>query len=77
MPTCPRCDDPNGAILTESPVKGSWIMYRCPRCLFTWRSTEPEHITNPALYNRDFKLTPEMTEHAQVTPPIGVPRKKS
>jgi hypothetical protein len=76
MPICPRCDDPNSSILTESPVKGIWVMYRCPRCLFTWRSTEPEEVTNPARYNRDFKLTPEMIEHAMITPAIGVPHKK-
>ena len=77
MPTCPRCDEPDGAVLTESPVKGVWIMYSCPRCFFTWRSTEPENITNPDLYNKDFKLTAEMIEQAEIIPPIGVPRKKS
>ncbi|GCE21993.1 non-oxidative hydroxyarylic acid decarboxylases subunit D [Dictyobacter kobayashii] len=76
MPTCPRCDDLNGSVLTESPVRGVWVMYRCPRCLFTWRSTEAEEITNPALYNKDFKLTPAMIEQAMITPAIGVPRKK-
>lgn len=77
MPTCPRCDEPHGATLTESPVKGVWIMYSCPRCFFTWRSTEPESITNPALYNKEFKLTAEIIEHAEIIPPIGIPRKKS
>ena len=33
-----------------------------PNLLFTWRSCEPESITNPETFNPAFKIDPKETE---------------
>jgi vanillate/4-hydroxybenzoate decarboxylase subunit D len=71
MNTCPRCDSKKTQILCESPVKGCWIMYVCPVCTFTWRSTEPEAITNPEMYNPRFKVNPSDMDKYQIHPAIA------
>lgn len=56
MTTCPRCDSTQAETVSESPVRGAWMIYSCPVCFYTWRSTEDERFTNPALYNPGFKV---------------------
>lgn len=38
--TCPRCDGDEGRKIADSPVKGKWEVYRCPKCNYLWRSSE-------------------------------------
>ncbi|MDM5197046.1 non-oxidative hydroxyarylic acid decarboxylases subunit D [Fictibacillus enclensis] len=75
MDKCPRCDSKKTEFLCESPVKGCWTMYSCPVCTFTWRSTEPENITNPELYNQRFKVDPSDMGKYQIHPAIPERRK--
>jgi vanillate/4-hydroxybenzoate decarboxylase subunit D len=71
MYTCPRCDSNEADILCESPIKGCWIMYICPDCTFSWRSTEPETITNPKIYNPRFKVDTSDLSKYQIHPLIA------
>jgi vanillate/4-hydroxybenzoate decarboxylase subunit D len=70
MTTCPRCDSTQSKVLTESPVKGAWVIYSCPVCFFTWRSTEPDMITDPAKYPKPFKVDPADIPNATQVPAI-------
>ncbi|WP_431223987.1 non-oxidative hydroxyarylic acid decarboxylases subunit D [Serratia sp. L9] len=47
---CPRCESAGPEALSHSPVAGAWTVFHCPTCFFTWRSTEPDFITDPAKY---------------------------
>ncbi|WP_138495032.1 non-oxidative hydroxyarylic acid decarboxylases subunit D [Paenibacillus pinistramenti] len=71
MHTCPRCESKTASVVAVSPVKGVWEVYLCPVCIFTWRSTEPETITNPEKYNPAFKVNPEEIPFAAHVPPIA------
>ncbi|MCF8568303.1 hypothetical protein LLE49_26635 [Alicyclobacillus tolerans] len=75
MNTCPRCDSNETKVLCESPVTGHWTMYSCPVCTFTWRSTEPEYITNPNMYNPRFKVNPKDMDKYQIHPAIAERRR--
>jgi len=68
---CPRCDSKNANLLITSPVGNEWEMYICNECSFTWRSTEPETIINPKMYNPKFKLTKKKISMMTVNPPIA------
>ncbi|MBW7975318.1 hypothetical protein FOA26_15910 [Bacillus velezensis] len=75
MKTCPRCESKKGETVSQSPVKGAWEIYQCQTCFFTWRSCEPEIITNPAAFNPAFKIDPKETETAAHVP--AVPERKA
>ncbi|MDE1407692.1 non-oxidative hydroxyarylic acid decarboxylases subunit D, partial [Bacillus licheniformis] len=47
MHTCPSCELKKAETVSKSPVEGAWEVYQCQHCFFTWRSSEPETITNP------------------------------
>lgn len=70
MQQCPRCESEGCQILSESPVKGCWTMYLCPTCFYSWRSTEPEQATNPARYEKGFKIDPKTISSFPVVPAI-------
>lgn len=70
MLTCPRCDMKEATVVARSPVAGAWEVYLCPVCKFTWRSTEPETITNPEKYNPAFKVNPADVPLAPQVPAI-------
>ncbi|MGA9173589.1 MAG: non-oxidative hydroxyarylic acid decarboxylases subunit D [Thermoactinomyces sp.] len=70
MHTCPRCETKKAEVVTKSPVKGAWEVYQCPVCLFTWRSSEPETITNPEKYNKAFKVDPADVPLATQVPAV-------
>jgi uncharacterized C2H2 Zn-finger protein len=67
---CPRCDSGEARTIFEAPENGVWQVYRCPRCFMVWRSTEEERVTNPALYDRRFKLNEEKIRSMDPKPPI-------
>ena len=69
MHICPRCESEANKV-AESPVKGAWEVYLCPVCIFTWRSTEPETITNPEKYKKAFKIDPADIPNAAHVPAI-------
>ena len=71
LPICPRCESDTTKIMFKSPVKDVWVLYSCQTCLFTWRSTEPETITNPKLYPKKFKIKPEDLKNCPVMPAIA------
>lgn len=73
--TCPRCESNTTEIQFKSPVKGVWELYQCTTCLFAWRSTEPETITNPKLYDPKFKFKPEDMPSFPTMPSIPPLRK--
>jgi hypothetical protein len=72
---CPRCDDTRAEAIFESPVSGAWVLYRCPRCYFVWRSTEEEEVTRPELYEPKFKLDEQKIAAMDEKPPIPPLRK--
>lgn len=67
---CPRCDSDTAALLVKAPVDNAWEVYKCNTCNFTWRSTEDEYITDPAKYDRRFKINPAKIPEMAVIPPI-------
>ena len=73
---CPRFDDPRALQFFESPEQGAWVLYRCVRCFFVWRSTEEEEVIRPELYDPEFKLTEEKIRQMGDKPPIPPLRKK-
>ncbi|WP_346347998.1 non-oxidative hydroxyarylic acid decarboxylases subunit D [Bradyrhizobium sp. 139] len=38
---CPRCRSKTVAHLASSPVAGTWTVFQCTTCLYTWRSSNP------------------------------------
>jgi len=70
MHTCPRCESKEATVVSKSPVEGAWEVYMCPVCIFTWRSIEPETITNPEKYNRAFKVNPADIPFAENVPAL-------
>lgn len=61
IPDCPRCDAGQTLKIADSPIKGKWEVYRCPKCNYLWRSTEKlEGIA---------KLTSRMIDEAIPTVP--------
>jgi hypothetical protein len=58
-PSCPRCDSNQTHLVSESPVAGAWVIYNCPVCFYSWRSTEPDYATKAEHYNPHFKIRVE------------------
>ncbi|WP_268886746.1 non-oxidative hydroxyarylic acid decarboxylases subunit D [Ktedonospora formicarum] len=75
MKTCPRCDAEGCSVVAQSPVESCWEIYSCPRCFFTWRTTESPTITDGSRYNQKFKLTVEKLHHFHDVPAIPPLRK--
>ena len=67
---CPRCDSNAADLLVKAPVDNAWEVYICGTCNFTWRSTESEDVTNPARYDRRFKIDPISIPNMPVIPPV-------
>ena len=67
---CPRCDSDTADLLMKAPIDDAWEVYICSICNFTWRSTESEDITNPAKYDKRFKINPEAIPNLTVIPPV-------
>lgn len=54
---CVRCLAGDVTVAAHAPDgSGAWEIYRCPRCNYAWRSTEPETITDPARRDPFFQL---------------------
>lgn len=73
---CPRCDSKTIEAIACAPKDQSWEVYVCKTCWFSWRSTEDEEITNPALYDAKFKIKSETIDKLMAIPPIPALAKK-
>jgi transposase-like protein len=67
---CPRCDSATVEKMVDAPKDKSWEVYICSTCCFSWRSTEDESVTNPALYDKRFKIDPSGIDKLLPIPPI-------
>lgn len=72
---CPRCDSTTVSVMATSPVGDVWEVYFCETCSFSWRSTEPDDITDPAKYDPRFKIDPATIASLDEMPPIPPLRK--
>ncbi|GAA4833833.1 non-oxidative hydroxyarylic acid decarboxylases subunit D [Saccharopolyspora rosea] len=67
---CPRCAWEDVTTLAVSPVAGVWEVYQCARCLYTWRSTEPERRTSRDAYPEAFRMTQADIDAAPQVPTV-------
>ncbi|WP_037577730.1 non-oxidative hydroxyarylic acid decarboxylases subunit D [Phaeacidiphilus oryzae] len=70
QPCCPRCAHTAVDLLHASPVPGVWEVLQCARCLYAWRTTEPERRTSREAYPEAFRLTPQMIADAPEVPAV-------
>lgn len=74
---CPRCGGSALDQLARSPVPGSWEVWGCQRCRYSWRSTEPLANRSRAHYPERFRLTPAQLDAAREVPPVSAPDRSS
>jgi hypothetical protein len=67
---CPRCESEDVGKVVDSPVGDVWEVYMCNRCFYSWRSTEDASVTDPAKYDKRFKLTEAQIAKMMEIPPI-------
>ncbi|WP_182544220.1 non-oxidative hydroxyarylic acid decarboxylases subunit D [Halosaccharopolyspora lacisalsi] len=67
---CPRCAHESISKLAGSPVAGAWEVLQCQRCLYTWRTTEPDRRTKRDSYPEAFKMTQADIDNAPEVPAI-------
>ncbi|TDC69707.1 hypothetical protein E1200_07605 [Actinomadura sp. GC306] len=67
---CPRCAHGTIGLLFASPDPGIWEVLRCERCLYCWRTTEPDRRTSRDHYPDTFTMTAEEIGSAPHVPPI-------
>ncbi|MGQ4430217.1 MULTISPECIES: non-oxidative hydroxyarylic acid decarboxylases subunit D [unclassified Streptomyces] len=72
---CPRCAHDTLDIVTTSPVPGVWDVLQCVRCLYMWRTTEPDRRTRREAYPVEFRMTQadiDAAPEVPVVPPLIV-----
>lgn len=74
---CPRCAATEVTLQAVSPVAGVWEVWQCERCLYTWRSTEPDRRTKRESYPDAFKMTQADIDEAPQVPAIPPLRRTS
>jgi hypothetical protein len=67
---CPRCAFDRVELLFSSPVAGAWEVLQCQRCLYCWRTSEPDRRTRRANYPDDFRMTPDDIAAAPEVPSV-------
>ncbi|WP_037906907.1 non-oxidative hydroxyarylic acid decarboxylases subunit D [Actinacidiphila yeochonensis] len=67
---CPRCASDTVETTTTSPVPGVWEVLQCQRCLYMWRTTEPERRTQRHAYPVQFRMTAEDIANAIEVPTV-------
>lgn len=67
---CPRCTWETINRLACSPVAGVWEVLQCGRCLYTWRTTEPERRTSRDAFPEKFRLTQDDIDNAPEVPSV-------
>jgi len=76
-PRCPRCAHDTVDTVTTSPVPGVWDVLQCVRCLYMWRTTEPDRRTRREAYPVEFRMTQadiEAAPEVPVVPPLAAGR---
>jgi hypothetical protein len=56
--------------------KPFWDVYMCKTCRYTFRSTEPDYMTDPKKYDPTFKLDPKKLDDFPMMPAIPPLRNK-
>ncbi|MFG2377755.1 non-oxidative hydroxyarylic acid decarboxylases subunit D [Streptomyces sp. NPDC048504] len=72
---CPRCAHDTVDTVTASPVPGVWDVLQCVRCLYMWRTTEPDRRTRREAYPAEFRMTQadiDAAPEVPVVPPLVV-----
>ena len=73
---CPRCESKTLEVVFSSPVPGICDVYMCKTCRYTFRSTEPDYMTDPKKYDPTFKLDPKKLDDFPMMPAIPPLRNK-
>lgn len=61
---CLRCGNDTAKKVADAPDgSGSWEVYACDKCHYSWRTTEPDYILNPEKRDPRFQLTNDQIEH--------------
>jgi vanillate/4-hydroxybenzoate decarboxylase subunit D len=69
---CVRCIDGDAEVVAKAPdSSGAWEIYRCTRCNYGWRSTEPDNITDPAERDPFFRL--DKKDLSELPSPLPLP----
>ena len=69
---CVRCLADGVLTVAHAPDgSGAWEIYRCTRCNYSWRSSEPENITNLEKRDPSFQLTKDDLEG--LVSPLPIP----
>lgn len=69
---CVRCIQGEVEVVARAPDgSGAWEIYRCIRCNYAWRSSEPENITDPAKRDPFFQL--DTTDLSTLVSPLPLP----
>ncbi|MFH8898014.1 non-oxidative hydroxyarylic acid decarboxylases subunit D [Streptomyces coeruleorubidus] len=67
---CPRCAHQTVELVFTSPVPGVWDVLQCGRCLYMWRTSEPERRTRRDAYPEAFRMTAEDIRSASEVPAV-------
>ncbi|OIN23875.1 non-oxidative hydroxyarylic acid decarboxylases subunit D [Vibrio barjaei] len=68
---CPRCNNSDTEKLVDAPKDNIWSITKCNHCLYTWRNTESEELTDNSAYPDIFKLNDDIIENMKVSPPLA------
>lgn len=69
---CLRCTEGDVSVVAHAPDgSGAWEIYRCERCNYAWRSTEPASITDPQQREPFFQLSTGDLEN--LSSPLPIP----
>ncbi|MGD9619933.1 MAG: non-oxidative hydroxyarylic acid decarboxylases subunit D [Mycolicibacterium sp.] len=68
--SCPRCEDGTANVIARSPIPAVWEVFHCEKCLYMWRSTEPERRTRRDRYPAEFRMTQADIDTAPEVPTI-------
>ncbi len=69
---CVRCLADAVRVVAHAPDEsGAWEIYRCERCSYCWRSSEPANITDVAQRDPFFQLS--QTDLEDLASPLPLP----
>ena len=67
---CPRCAWESLNRLATSPVPEVWEVWQCDRCLYPWRTGEPERRTRREAYPEKYRITRADIDAASEMPAV-------
>lgn len=67
---CPRCAWETLNRLATSPVPDVWEVLQCARCLYTWRTSEPERRTRRESYPERYRMSQDDIDNASEVPAV-------